>query len=106
MKFKATVTFPGEPGKQHSLGTDAPNIPGCEALDKWLHGHSAGLTRSETTLHLFDCESDDDALCGSYIIAFSRASHFATAGTKYKVCLKCRRKAESDHPLTTGASHG
>tara|TARA_R110000765_G_scaffold2147_4_gene5907 strand:+ start:350 stop:688 length:339 start_codon:yes stop_codon:yes gene_type:complete len=109
MKFRATVTFPGEPGKQHYLGTNAPDVPECEALDKWLHGHSAGTTRSDTTLHLFNGEDDDDALCGSYVAGqHSRkrlsyggfdgnpnmALHFATAGKKYKICLKCRKVAE------------
>ena len=102
MKFKATVTFPGEPGEQLNLDTNAPDVPECEALDKWLHDHSAGRTRSNTTLHLFDCESDDDALCGSHPGHSSRALHFATAGLKYKVCLKCRRKAESESTQADG----
>ena len=92
-KFKATVTFHGEPSEQLYLA-DA-GLPECEALDKWLRSHSAGTTLSRTTLHLFDCESDDEALCGSRPTGFSRALHFATAGKKYKICLKCRKKAEN-----------
>jgi len=95
MKFKATVTFPGDPGEMLSLEADAPDVPECEALDRWLCGHSAGITRSEKTLHFFDHGGEDDALCGSYPgHHFSRALHFVTAGQKYKVCLKCRKIAE------------
>lgn len=102
MKIKATVTFHGKPSEQLYLGADAPDVPECEALDKWLRSHSAGTTLSRTTLHLFDCESDDDALCGSCPTGFSRALHFATAGKKYKVCLKCRKKAESENSQIGG----
>jgi len=109
MKFKATVTFPGDPGEMLGLDINAPDVPECEALDRWLYGHSAGTTRSKTTLHLFDHGSQDDALCGSYTpgqftsvrLSYdgfggnpNAASHFVTAGQKYKVCLKCRKVAE------------
>ncbi len=109
MKFKATITMPGEPGAYHCLGVNAPEISECEALNEWLCGHSAGTTRSDTTLHLFDCVSDDDALCGSYVpgqdscrklsldgfnVNTNRALHYAVGGRKYKICLKCRKIAE------------
>ncbi len=90
MKFEATVTFPGEPG-EHICLVHRPGVE-CEALNNWPG--SMGTTGSLQTLHLFECEADDDALCGSHSPWPDRALHFATAGKKYKVCLKCRRLAE------------
>ena len=89
MKFKATVMFPGEPGVTIRAELDAIATQ-CEALNKWPG--SIGTTTSRTTLHLFETIADHVAICGSHL--GETALHFATAGRKYKVCLKCRKSAE------------
>tara|TARA_R100000458_G_C8210615_1_gene198202 strand:- start:152 stop:457 length:306 start_codon:yes stop_codon:yes gene_type:complete len=98
MKFKATITIPGEPGNIVSFETDHGNLDSeCLALYEWLtvHKGSLGSTNSMHTLHLFHGASDDIAICGTGTVVWgSRPLHFATSGKKYKVCLKCRKIAE------------
>jgi len=98
MKFKATVTIPGEPGSTVNFGTDHGDLDSeCIALYEWLtvHKGSLGYTNSLTTLHLFECSSEDIAICGNCPSDWSSsAMHYATAGKKYKICLKCRKVAE------------
>jgi hypothetical protein len=112
MKFKATVTFPGEPGSTIDFELDHGDVGSeCMALYEWLTVHkegsggvgSLGYTGSMKTLHLFKCPSDDIAICGNSPCWGSRALHFATAGKKYKICLKCRKKAESESTQVGGA---
>lgn len=98
MKFKATITMPGEPGSTVKFETDHGNLDSeCAALYEWLtvHSGSLGYTSNLNTLHLFDHCCDDYALCGSGVGSWgSRPLHFATTGKKYKICLKCRKIAE------------
>ena len=95
MKFKATVLIPGEPGMQVEA-CDLDLDSECVRLEQWLmNGGSLGYTNTLTTLHLFNCMSEDQAICGNSPTNWgSRALHFATAGKKYKICLKCRKMAE------------
>lgn len=100
MKFKATVTIPGEPGTTVSFETDHGNLDSeCLALYEWLtvHRGSLGYTTTMHTLHLFHSASDDIAICGTGTGVWgSRPLHFATRGKKYKICLKCRKIAQGD----------
>jgi len=102
MRFKATVVMPGEPGETIKFELDDGDLDfECMALYQWLiSGRSAGYTNSISTLHLFDCVTDDIAICGNWPASNGRAMHFATKGKKYKVCLKCRKKAEMMSPFS------
>ena len=98
MKFRATITIPGKPGRTVKFEAEHGDLDSeCPAIYDWLtvHKGSLGYTNSMTTLHLFNCSSEDIAICGNCPSDYhTPAMHFATTGKKYKVCLQCRKIAE------------